>query len=809
VRAHDCVKMTEKQLVRTGNQTCEELLRDHSPETMKDLPLEDLNDLLVHHSLQDLASFCHTFRTQFENNVMLIALSSSYIQYPANKTINIAGSRKVVYPLDKRNYIFVDGEDVDNIRNFGEKEQSLFIKQFEGAFYNIRLPVGVNTKKRRVVDYDDDDGGGTTRHLHKENVRLNVELAVKEKELEFMKEKYEMEKKMFDYKVRVQEEINRLLVSQQQQQQPLLLQQQQPLLLQQQHQQHHQHQQIHPKLLTMDTIPDRMTTVSGWIGENKYGQDLENRVVHNIQKWADVFNNPEITPDMLYSKLKVDIGDKCRLVVPLTYSYSLLKVLMLLDMNNGKTEVLVKACSHSYMITLYATDESVVPRDTANYNRWLNAITIATHAHFMMASCYANKTEQFDDGGDDDDDDGGGGNGAKKKNRKKYVTCLNQRNRPPRMVSNYDIMDEYFPSTVYFGSNTSMCIGMGLHCKEVKNTTAKKPRKKKTKVTKSGGGGGTAANGAKADGVGTGNGKTCPLCQVPEKTLKPNKKEHRFSHQPRNCNLLATLSNNEVDILLTIMKLCRCVEKEDAKSTRSIKRNKYIFGIPLKTSEPDRMVIEHGTLLRHATPQEIVSGQHVNGLRIQKSIFNTLRKNVYQTLKLQFEGSVFEALEIHVASMVSNLEGMPFPIPPVKDLIYDSNGSLLVDPTTRKMSKDFNADTLYFSFDAQPQSDRTTIYMNTVELEKQMQHHFIKNFHYDVSPASNNNNNNNNYDHNQHNNHQYDTFHQHQQPLTQFNDMYHIPNFAFQLGDFNSFVPQFSVDNHNQFQPFVFNPNNV
>ena len=213
-----------------GNQTDEELLRDHRPQVMKRLPIENVNDLLQHHDIDDLVSFCDSHEKEFKRNVMLVNIPYEVAPNSCGMTI-IADIAKRTYSLGERNYVFVSRSDVDHMYSLCSSDRdtlSLFLKQFQGCIYDICHKRSCDDMEQGDVEKDVPITKKLCKQdLREENARLRVALALKEKELSHIQERFNMEREMFQYKIRSQEEVNGMLTYQQQQP-PLLLQQQQP-----------------------------------------------------------------------------------------------------------------------------------------------------------------------------------------------------------------------------------------------------------------------------------------------------------------------------------------------------------------------------------------------------------------------------------------------------------------------------------------------------------------------------------------------------------------------------------------------------
>ena len=193
------------------------------------------------------------------------------------------------------------------------------------------------------------------------------------------------------------------------------------------------------------------------------------------------------------------------------------------------------------------------------------------------------------------------------------------------------------------------------------------------------------------------------------------------------------LSNNEVDILLALMDACNGLEK---KVTATLSSHKFLFGIDKKAPPGNNTSLRLGdqTLLRHATTSELMEGQHINGLRINKPVYEVMRETVYSQMRLQFDKELFGAMDKTVFDLVSNIQGIQHgDTPPlISSLIYDSDGLPFLetkfDQKTKKPLREFDNE-LFFSFVEQPLTPRAIKQVQFFSQEMANQKLFISRHH--------------------------------------------------------------------------------
>lgn len=442
-----------------------------------------------------------------------------------------------------------------------------------------------------------------------------------------------------------------------------------------------------PSLFKPNPIDIKIKSVDEWLGDNLYAQDFT--VVsraNNFNKWDSMFTNPLINDFTAHNSLNFDTSyGQIRLVVSLTYAYKLHLILeRLAELSNRKQQVraLMSACPAAYTVVLYATGEGDMFSRVANEQ---NYATLATHCHFIMASKYLKNAED--------------------KWKIKLIESVD-----PRSIPSLELIDKYYPASTYFGQNTFMSYTMGLGAESCKVK-------------------------------GTGNNKNCPFCQLRVRMVKQTG-ECQISHQLKNCPALATLGNNEVDILLALMDACKGLEK---KVSAALSSHKFLFGIDKKAPSSNTMLrLGDNTLLRHATPEELLEGQHINGLRINRDVYKRMCETNYAQMRLQFDKELFGPMDKLVYDLLSNIQGIHHSYqnqetPLISSLIYDSDGMPFLetkfDQKTKKPLRDFD-DELFFSFTLLPLSARALKQQQFFQEELQNQQLFISLHHTFVSCLS-------------------------------------------------------------------------
>lgn len=442
----------------------------------------------------------------------------------------------------------------------------------------------------------------------------------------------------------------------------------------------HRVQQIPPNLVAPTPTTKRIHSVEKWIGDNQYDQDLSTiPLTNNFEKWTSLFENPLINDIMLYNAIRCHVipnSHKIILCIPLTYRYRLRDVINIVAeqcglLNNPNIMKLMKLCPSDYSVVLYNTGEPPLLDEAPNRQ---NFATIACHCHFIVAGVFLSKSET------------------------KWEPRLIDQPPQSYVIPDFDIMDRHYPASTYFGHRTYIWYNMGLCAKNLHTS-------------------------------GTGNNKNCPFCQTHQRICK-QKDAFQIAHQVKTCFSLATLSNNEAHILLAIMNGCRDADK---KRANALSTHGFLFGVDKKVNK-NAIHLNHNTLLRHATDEEIANGQHINGLRLNKHVYIEMRKDLYGDMLNQFEGKIFKNINPYVCSLMSYIyTDAPIALEkdtPVSSLIYDSRGlpffDSKFDTITKKPLRNFeNDDGLYFSLTQQPYSENMTTQAEFFSVERDRQNYFL------------------------------------------------------------------------------------
>jgi len=217
--------------------------------------------------------------------------------------------------------------------------------------------------------------------------------------------------------------------------------------------------------------------------------------------------------------------------------------------------------------------------------------------------------------------------------------------------------------------------------------------------------------------VGTGNNKNCQMCCSLAVAIKKTGYVQP-SHHPKRCHALAVLSNNEVDILNQLILACNRVEKNKEtgkRKTNTLPRLKFYFGTPDgKGIDKDVLRLDSATLLRHATPEELVAGLHVNGLRLNRPVYIRLRQDMYDDMRAHLDGDLmFGTMDPKVQQAMDELDGLcdlmtvsatnQRRMPLIRKLIYDSDGlgflATKFDKADRPHRSFADDDGLFFALD--------------------------------------------------------------------------------------------------------------
>jgi hypothetical protein len=758
-----------------------------------DIPLDNPKPLLLHHG-KDLSEFCQRHRHRFLNNKLLVRLPEPVSTSHIDMTRVLP--RKRVYQLGDCQYVFISDDDCALVATLTCTELKLFERKYKGCIYSIATPPsstvvvteetqpGTNNKRAR----DDEDDALTTV------ISLKTTVATKKPRIadESVDTNNELKSMLVEWK---RDYDNVVARNKELQLEKELAEARHRIQLQEMelacHRQMHQFltsgrmassfgAAIEPVGVPLALTASGgcgggggVTRVSEWIGANRYGQQhlgSERHSQNAYQKWDCMFDNASINAQHLHSLVQVvrHDGYRHRLQVPLTYQYNLRTILVTLrdhtSTRRAHWDTLIAACPVDYQVVLFATNAYGDPTlCVTEHTR--NCVALATHLHFIMSARAIDRNATI--------------------HKDKWKTRCDSLSQPQaRFVPDLSIIEEYYPSSLHFGSNTLMTFDMCLRTKYQKapkksesattaSPTKKQQHKKKQKTgeeeddsdnDEEDDGGVEAKKGS--DGVGTGNGKNCQLCKSLAMSIKKTGST-QCSHHTNTCPLLAVLSNNEVDILNQIILACRHVEK---KKTNPLPKLKFFFGLNDKPAlhrhkneaknkknaktglaEPpvvaapsptDVMKLGESTLLRHATPEELLSGQHVNGLRLNRARYMRLRQEVYTNMRTHLDGDLlFGTMDPTVQQAIDELFGLQDVIaenggrmPLVRQLIYDSDGKSFIaskfDEAKRPLrnftcsAEGGDDDGLFFSFEPNtaptPRMVAQSEFFQRAKLEQQM-----------------------------------------------------------------------------------------
>ena len=715
-----------------------------------------LSNLSVRHSREEISHFEQKYEKELSENSLLVFVPEHLRRdYQSGTNFEFLSFSKPLYSLGEHHYFFLTKMERHEIKEILAQNKPLnakFLLQYKDCFTQISSGSKPSNTPRNVKKTKTKT---KTKITIKEVVEHSTRVEEEEEDLEreakqelvllkqtrdwaLMKKGLMQEWASMGVELALQQRENSYLRKQLDSQESkinLLCQTMTQFIQQQQGQ-----RQLHSPTTTTTTptpIPTlafrqqyrKIKSIEEWIGPNLYGLGevgTENRT--NFGKWDGLFTRQEITPQLLlHYSISTNLHPETkatRLAVKLTYEYPLKMVLSVLEeasYNQAKEmfQKLLQKCPSNYKIVLFAT----MMMDDSNpfFNEVTNRINLSNILLHCQLILIVNRLNRDGKGEAPDGE---------------YIIqpCKEQESL---LKPDFTLIDNYFPSFLSHGPNTYLSYTMGL------NVVKSNPQ---------------------GTGDGIGSNKSCAFCRTRTRIHKNVSGGIQRAHQPKKCPLLATIGNNEVTILLAIRDV---VLKSDKKQSDALKNIHSFFGMEDDSDMCGDELNLHNTLLRHATEEEIVAGEHVNGLRLNKAIYAKLRTVQIQLMKLQFQSKLFKELldiELTIAFSSLHVEGLDMSANlSLASLILDSNGdsflstklNTLTKPTQRKskhakkqvkavlqgqredepdLLKDFtNTNQIFFSF----QQQYNAIYANSMQsqcqffnFEKEQQQVFISNYCY-------------------------------------------------------------------------------
>jgi len=366
-----------------------------------------------------------------------------------------------------------------------------------------------------------------------------------------------------------------------------------------------------------------------------------------------------------------------RVNAPLTYRYELREIIRKIaevanQSHTSHVRALLEACPKHYGVILFGGQVSET-------DHRINATTIIVHCHLVR---WARQASRLCGG-------------------EQWSLTVNQSEaQPTYSVPNCDLLEEFYPASQYYSEGTYLTHNMTIPVKYHLNASTKKsaPTGKKPK-TKEGDSPSSAVK-----GPGTGHNKKCPYCGERTRTLVQSK-SYQISHHTTNCPAIALISSNEAVILETIRQRCLPLSA-GTTSTNSMPRKKenkfvthsFVLGGEGKSRKGgDNYEFRFGSksLLRHATQEELIRGEHINGLRLNRTRFADLSHNVQETMVKQLDGPLFGTIDADAEAFTRCLYDME-PCNQgtnVRSLLYDECGRKFLeskfDRTTKKPLHNF------------------------------------------------------------------------------------------------------------------------
>jgi hypothetical protein len=643
------------------------------------MPVVGVEQLLKHHTGEELARFYEEHRALLERSVILMVLPRRVEADHYNLPHNLV---KEVYSLGERQYLFLSERDRRELARLPEKEELRFTRQHKGCLFRIMPVTTVGQHKRKLETHNE------VVLVREANTELRIRLALEkrereverdnyEREMETLRERYDNEKKLMQANLTIEfqeRELSRLLTMPSPQ------------------------QSIIP-VARPPTIKNRTLTMKDWLGPNLYNQDYVHTLQpHRTQRWQNLFTNPALTPELLRTHMFVAriTNYKLRLVLPLTYRYNLATIIRLVAAESNQSrashvESLLEACPKDYSVVLYGG------MATTDLEHRINCSTIAVHCHLVRWAQEIRRRSADE----------------------MWSLTVNQAEQPAHCVPSLELLEEFFPSSVYYTAGSYLTHNMTMPLlyggeKSAEKTGKKKksvkkavPEVKKVKTGKESGG-----------GLGTGHGKKCPYCTKWTRTLVQGS-NYQLSHHPTHCPAIALLSANEAVVLETLRQ--RCQPSTTTNSAGGLPRKKenkfvshsFVMGGESKARKgagaAHEFSFDSKSLLRHATPEELDAGEHINGLRVNRRRMRELRRTVQETLRTQLDGPIFDAVDTATESFVGclyDMEVLPttHKLPAVRSLLYDEFGQKFLESrfekTTKKALHGFDAEeALFFSLD--------------------------------------------------------------------------------------------------------------
>lgn len=711
-------------------------------------PVVRISELLQYHTRETLEAFATQHSRLLHRSVMIMILPPSE---PSNLSqYNVLGRLKPVIPLDGRQYVFLSREDHRAIKSCPREELEHFMRRHQQNLFKIFPPqrqqlAALPPNKRKRLNSGDEEGDGmdivpASLSPSSSEPRSEIMLAVERREREIEREQYlrEMEALRERHALELRLQRAELTVE---------------ALLKHFKVGDAGTNQLSQSSFSLSAATNqRSLTKRQWLHGTLYAQNLTRLSLQNATRWFNLFHNRDLTLERLHSACFVDrvpgapTDRPLRLIVPVTYRYSLKRIIQLLALAQGQSNAsfvtqLLKDCPENYRVVLFGG------QNMPEVKHRVNCTVLALHLHLVKQAIVIKRQL------------------ADARETWSVKLCDQEVGAVPHTTPSPDLLALHYPAACYSGLDTYLLPDMTMPAYYLSPVSQKNKPMQTTNSSSSSSGSTmveTSSNKAKKSpgksrrtevhqqasnnkGIGTGNGKRCPYCGQLSRTLIQGT-NYQVMHQLINCPWIALLSQNEAVILETLRR--RCLEdmapRKHGKKNNKLAEHAFLMGsnaVSLGTGVTRDVQfgdLDSQTLLRHATEVELQSGDHIHGLRINsKRYIRTMRRDVSDTLATQLNGPLFGLVDQQVQSLLAPLiDTEDLTTTPLRLQLYDEFDqkfmAMRYDPQTKKLSPgvrnfdDATEDGLFFSLDStQARSFATEMFAKSYQMDVMQQQLFL------------------------------------------------------------------------------------
>ncbi len=668
-----------------------------------------LKELLKYHSHETLRAFHARHRQLVDRAVLLLVVPADHAD--ADNYELLPGLARPLHRLDERQYVLLTRADQRAMQRHPERELCDFMARHRHALFKIEAPVPTESRvlAKRARDERDETVDALRLQLALVEERTSLQLQHQE---ERHKQELQLQRQQLTIEFLTQE--LRLCLGASSSTTSSGGGDKQTLAL--------------PRMQNLTTSKQR------WLQQqNLYGQDLSRLDMFNPSRWFGLFDGPSaaaLTLDRLHDAVRFErvpgapAYKALRVLVPLTYRYSLRRLLLQLAEATGQSRdphvrLLVDACPTDYRVTLYGAGPGGPP--LPNVKHAINCTVLALHLHLVKQAHIVNRRADEED-------------------CNWSVRLLppgQEASMHPHLAPSLELMALHYPAAIYSGANTYLLPDMSMPAYYHLPRSARSGGDGTTTTTSTSAAASSSSGGNKkksskqartseaqrspggSKGLGTGHNKNCPYCGQISHTLIQGSNYQR-SHQLINCPAITLLSRNEAFILETLRRRAQydAAQRGGGKKTNKFAEHDYLVGKLAKKNPLNGQLefrFDADSLLRFATDDELLSGAHVNGLRLNRRHFVTVMcKDVNETLHTQLMGPLFGDIDAQVAQLVGTLYDMEEGLP-LRSLLYDEFDRKFLpsrfDPLTKRplqrqfddASPEYCEDGLYFSLDSSTQ----------------------------------------------------------------------------------------------------------